>query len=39
MDELRGEKWERALAALLRRERKTDKDALDAPKSAKWKIR
>jgi hypothetical protein len=37
--ELREEKWERALAALLRRARKTDKDALAAPKSAKWKIR
>ena len=32
--ELREEKWERALAALLRKARKTDKDALDAPKSA-----
>ena len=39
MTELREEKWERALAALLRRARKTDKDALEAPKSAKWKIR
>ena len=37
--ELREEKWERALAALLRKARKTDEDALDAPKSAKWKIR
>ena len=36
--ELREEKWERALAALLRRTRKTDKDALEAPKGAKWKI-
>ena len=34
MIELREEKWERALAALLRRARKTDKDALEAPKSA-----
>ena len=37
--ELREEKWERALAALLRKARKTDKDALEAPKSAEWKIR
>ena len=37
--ELREEKWERALAALLQRARKTDKDALAAPKSARWKIR
>ena len=35
MTELREEKWERALAALLRKARKTDKDALEAPKSAK----
>ena len=35
--ELREEKWERALAALLRKARKTNKDALAAPKSAKWK--
>jgi hypothetical protein len=27
------------VAALLRRARKTDKDASEAPKSAKWKIR
>jgi REP-associated tyrosine transposase len=37
--ELREEKWERALATLLQRARKTDKDALAAPKSARWKIR
>ena len=37
--ELREEKWERALAALLRKARKTDKDALETPKSAKWKTR
>jgi hypothetical protein len=36
--ELREGKWERVLAALLRRVRKTDNDALEAPKSAKWKI-
>jgi hypothetical protein len=37
--ELREGKWKRALAALLKRTRKTDKDALETPKSAKWKIR
>jgi hypothetical protein len=37
--ELREEKWERALAALWRRTRKTDREALEAAKSAKWKIR
>jgi putative transposase len=36
--ELREEKWERALAALLRRAGKTKRDALRAPKSAKWKV-
>ena len=36
--ELREEKWERALAALLRRAGKTKGDALRAPKSAKWKV-
>ena len=39
MAELREANWERALGALLRRARKTDKDALKASKSAKWKIR
>jgi hypothetical protein len=39
VNELREEKWERAIAVLLRRARKTDKDVLEAPKSAKWKIR
>ena len=37
--ELREEKWERVLAALLRRVRKTEKDALAARKGAEWKIR
>jgi hypothetical protein len=37
--ELRKGKWERALAALLRRARKTYKAALEAPKGAKRKIR
>ena len=39
MTELREGKWERALAALLRRARKIDMDSLEAPKSAKWKVR
>ena len=37
--ELREEKWERALVALLRRTGKTEKDRLEARKSAKWKVR
>lgn len=39
VSELREEKWERARAALLRKARKTGKDALEAPKRAEWKIR
>ena len=37
--ELREEKWERALVALPRRTGKTEKDRLEARKSAKWKVR
>ena len=37
--ELREEKWERALVALLRRTGKTAKDGPEARKSAKWKVR
>ena len=36
--ELREEKWERALDALMRRARKTKEDVLRAPKGAKWKV-
>ena len=37
--ELREEKWERAIAVLLKRAGKTNRDSLRAPKSAKWKVR
>jgi hypothetical protein len=37
--ELREEKWERALTALMRSAGKTKRDALRAPKGAHWKVR
>ena len=37
--ELREEKWDRVLAALLRAAGKRRGDALRAPKNAKWKVR
>ena len=37
--EMREEKWERALAALMRKAGKSRRDILGEPKSAKWKVR